>query len=167
MEGYFEIGKIIGTHGLKGTLKVFPTTDDPKRFELLEKAIINIAGVTNEYSIKKVAYHKNIVLLTLDNIDDINAAEKLKGGTIIVEQKNAIPLDEDEYYNRDLYDMEVFTVSGEYIGVLEQIYITGANDVYGVVKDGKEILIPAIKQCIIDVDVPNKKMVVKLMEGLV
>ena len=168
MEGYFEIGKIAGTHGIKGTLKVFPTTDDPRRFSLLKKVIIELRGKREEFNVASVSYHKQFVLLTLKEIGDINIAETYKTGTILIDEADALPLEENEYYARDLYDMEVFESDGEMLGTITDIIETGANDVYEVTntKTGEVILIPAIKDCIVDVDTKNKKMTVKLLKGL-
>ncbi len=164
---YFEIGKIAGTHGIKGTLKVFPTTEDPARFELLKEVTVSLKGKNEVFNIDKVGYQKNMVLLTLKEINDINVAEKYKTASIIIPEEKAIPLEENEYYTRDLYDMEVFTTEDEFLGAISDILITGANDVYVVSKDGsKDILIPAIKDCIVSVLVSEKKMIVKLLEGL-
>jgi len=169
MGNYFEIGKIAGTHGIKGTLRVFPTTDDPSRFELLKEVIIEYKDEKKVCKVSKVAYHKNFVLLTLEEYNDINDAEKLKGGRILITEDKALPLGKDEYYTRDLYDIDVYTDEDEYLGKIADVYITGANDVYSVVGEatgGKEMLIPAIKQCILSVDIENRKMIVKLLEGL-
>lgn len=168
--GYFEIGKITGTHGIKGTFRVFPTTEDPSRFELLKEVIVDLKGKKEIFKIKNVAYHKNMVLLTVKEIDDINIAERYKNAVILIPEEQALPLEEDEYYTRDLYDMKVYTTEGEYLGIIDNIFATGANDVYAVKNDeipnSKELLIPAIKDCIIDVDVKENKMTVKLLEGL-
>lgn len=168
--GYFEIGKITGTHGIKGTFRVFPTTEDPSRFELLKEVIVDLKGKKEVFKIKNVAYHKNMVLLTVKEIDDINIAERYKNAAILIPEEQALPLEEDEYYTRDLYDMKVYTTEGEYLGIIDNIFATGANDVYAVkndeIPDSKELLIPAIKDCIIDVDVKENKMTVKLLEGL-
>ena len=167
MENYFEIGKIAGTHGIKGTLKIFPTTDEPSRFELLKEVILEVKGERKVCGIAKVAYHKNFVLLTLKEYNDINQVEGFKNGRILIPAEKALPLEENEYYTRDLYDMDVYTDDNEYLGKISEVYTTGANDVYGVTpEDGKELLIPAIKQCILSVDVPGRKMTVKLLEGL-
>lgn len=167
MEGYFEIGKIAGTHGIKGTLRVFPTTQFPERFELLKELMIEHKGEKSNYHIEKIAYHKKFVLVNVKEIKDINEAELLKGDTILIPESQAIPLNEDEYYMRDLYGISVYTQEGEFLGEIVEIYETGANDVYGVKKENeKELLIPAIKQCIVNVDIKNKKMTVKLLEGL-
>lgn len=166
----FEIGKIAGTHGIKGTLRVFPTTDEPSRFELLKQITIEHNGKKEIYNISKVSYHKQFVLITVKEIDDINVAELLKGGIITISEKEALPLNENEYYMRDLYGLEVYTDENEHLGEIADIYFTGANDVYSVKNinkpEQKELLIPAIKQCILNVDIPNKKMIVKLLEGL-
>ena len=167
--GHFCIGKITGTHGLRGTLKVFPTTDDPKRFELLDEAIFDLKGKKEIFKIKKSAYHKNMVLLTVDGIDDINIAEKYKGASILITDDKAIPLEEDEYYARDLYDMDVYNEKGDKIGVIDDIFFTAANDVYVVRTDDNpknNILVPAIKDCILSVDVKERKMVIHLLEGM-
>lgn len=167
MDNFFEIGKIAGTHGIKGTLKIFPTTDVPERFELLDEVILEIKNEKKVCKIDKVAYHKNFVLLTLKEYNDINQVEGFKNGRVLIPEEKALPLGKDEYYTRDLYDMEVYTDEGERLGTLKEVYTTGANDVYGVKdENGNEILIPAIKQCIIAVDVTNRKMTVKLLEGL-
>ena len=167
MDNFFEIGKIAGTHGIKGTLKIFPTTDVPERFELLDEVILEIKNEKKVCKVDKVAYHKNFVLLTLKEYNDINQVEGFKNGRVLIPEEKALLLGKDEYYTRDLYDMEVYTDEGERLGTLKEVYTTGANDVYGVKdENGNEILIPAIKQCIIAVDVTNRKMTVKLLEGL-
>ena len=165
---YFEIGKIVNTQGIKGEVRIIPTTFDPKRFELLESVQIFIGNVTKTLSIENVRYHKQFVLVKFKEINDMNDAEKLKTAIIKIAESDALPLQEDEYYIADLYDMEVKTVSGEYLGIIIEILFTGANDVY-IVKDGdkKEILIPAIKQCIKEVDIEKNEMTVMLLEGLI
>jgi 16S rRNA processing protein RimM len=181
MENYFEIGKITGTHGIRGTMRVFPTTQDPTRFERLKEITVEIRGkqelfhiqkvaVLTQYNARsqKVAYQKNMILLTVKEINDINVAELYKNGRILIPDAVAIPLEEDEYYTRDLYGMQVVTDEGEALGELVKIYETGANDVYAVKKDGdaKELLLPAIKDCILKVDIDARVMTVHLLEGL-
>ena len=168
MENYFEIGKITGTHGIRGTMRVFPTTQDPTRFERLKEITVEIRGKQELFHIQKVAYQKNMILLTVKEINDINVAELYKNGRILIPDAVAIPLEEDEYYTRDLYGMQVVTDEGEELGVLTDVIQTGANDVYAVKKDGdaKELLIPAIKDCILKVDIDARVMTVHLLEGL-
>ncbi|MBR4014732.1 MAG: 16S rRNA processing protein RimM [Anaerotignum sp.] len=168
MEQFFEIGVITGTHGIKGTMRVFPTTQDPSRFERLKEMIVEIRGKQETFHIQKVAYHKQFVLLTVKEITDINVAELYKNGRILIPDALAIPLEEDEYYTRDLYGLQVVTEDGEVLGELVKIYETGANDVYAVQKEAgdKELLIPAIKDCIKKVDLEAGIMTVHLLEGL-
>ena len=164
---YFEIGKIVNTQGIKGDLRVVPMTDDPTRFELLDFVYVFTKNGIEEINIEKVWYHKKFVILKLEGIDDMTAAEKYKNSMVKIPADKALPLAEDEFYIRDIYGIAVHTEQGEDLGILEDIIQTGANDVY-VVSDGKkkELLIPAIKQCIINVDVENKVMTVRLLKGL-
>ncbi|MCI8806075.1 MAG: 16S rRNA processing protein RimM [Clostridiales bacterium] len=163
---YFVIGKIVNTQGIKGDLRVIPTTDDISRFELLDFVYIDKRGNLNKYDIQNVRYHKQFVLLKLKGVDDMTMAESFKNSEIKITKDMALPLGEDEYYIRDLYFMEVVTDLGEVLGKIEDIIFTGANDVYVVKNDTGEILIPAIKQCILRVDKENNKMTVRLLEGL-
>ena len=144
-----------------------PAVDDVERFKLLDRIFVDRKGSITEYEIENVRFHKQFVLLKLKGIDDMTSAEKLKGTVAKITEDMALPCEEDEYYIRDLYDMEVVTDEGEKLGIISDIIFTGANDVYAVKSDdGKEILIPAIKDCILNVDVENKIMTVKLLEGL-
>lgn len=164
MENTFLIGKIVNTQGVHGEMRVIPTTDDITRFELLDSVFID----NTEYEIEKIRYHKQFVLLKLKGIDDMTAAEKYKTKEVRIPESLALPCDEDEYYVKDLYGMKVVDESGSELGEIKDIVFTGANDVYIVKpKAGKDILIPAIKDCVLRVDVPNKIMKVHLMEGLV
>ena len=167
MEGYFAIGTITGTHGIRGTMRVFPTTQDPSRFERLKEVQVEIRGKRETFHIQKVAYHKQFVLLTVREITDINQAELYKTGILLVPDSQAIPLEEDEYYTRDLYGMHVLSEEGEDLGEITQIFETGANDVYAVQKEGeKEWLLPAIKDCILSVDQEKHVMTVRVLKGL-
>lgn len=170
MEEYVQIGKIVNTHGVKGELKVIPTTDDITRFELLETIFVQTRSELNEYTLSQVRYHKNFILIKLEKIETMTDAEKLKNCIIKIPKKWALPLDKDEYYIGDLYDMQVLTEDGEDLGSIVDVLFTGSNDVY-IVKDtnntsAKEILIPAIKECIKNVDIEKKIMTVHLLEGL-
>ncbi|MCL2674324.1 MAG: ribosome maturation factor RimM [Defluviitaleaceae bacterium] len=170
MDDFFRIGIITNTHALKGELKVLPTTDDPSRFDDMPNITVtrNEASTsTTVYDIEYVRHQKGMVVLKLTGIDDINDAEKLKGCQIIVSREDALPLEDGEYYRSDLLGMRVITDESEELGTLSDIYDTGANDVYSVTPpEGKPILIPAIKQCILNVDTENKLMTVHLLKGL-
>ncbi len=163
----FTIGKIVNTHGIKGELKVLPTTDDINRFKQLEIVYVQHKEL-KEYEIETVRQHKNFVLIKLKGVNTINEGELLKNATIKINRKDSLPLEEDEYYISDLYGIEVITEEGRKLGILEDILFSAANDVYVVKTDDnkKDILIPAIKQCIVKVDITNQQMIVRLLEGL-
>lgn len=166
-EGYFVIGDIVNTQGIKGEMRVIPCVDDVTRFELLDKVYVDKKGKITEYAVENIRYHKQFVLLKLKGIDDMTSAEMLKGSVVKITEDMAVPCEEGEYYIKDLYDMTVFTDEGEELGIIKDILFTGANDVYVIGQEkGKDILIPAIKQVVLDVDVENKKMTIHLLEGL-
>ncbi len=168
METMFTVGKIVNTHGVKGEIKIVPTTDDPKRFKKLKQIFVERKELKN-YNIESVRFHKDFVLMKLEGIDDMTAAELLKGSTLKIDRKDSLPLKKDEYYISDLYDLGVYTEEdNRYLGDIVDIIYTGSNDVY-VVKNpetGKELLLPAIKQVIKVVDIESGKMSVHLLEGL-
>lgn len=170
MSTYFEIGKIVNTQGIRGDLRVIPITDEPERFLNLKTALVDDGKVFKEYNIDTVKFHKGFVILKFKGIDNMSEAEKLKGTSIKIDRKDAIELKENEYFINDLYDMEVYTDQNEYLGIITDILFTGANDVY-IIKNPndttkKEILIPAIKKCILDVNLNDNKMIIHMMEGL-
>ncbi len=168
MENYFVVGNIVNTQGIKGEVRVMPTVDDVERFKLLDHVFVDRKGSIKEYEIENIRFHKQFVLLKLKGIDDMTSAEALKGTVVKITEDMAVPCGEDEYYIRDLYDMEVVTDDGKRLGVISDVIFTGANDVYAVKPDeGKEILIPAIKDCILNVDIENNVMTVRLLEGLI
>jgi 16S rRNA processing protein RimM len=167
MEKMFEVGKIVNTHGIKGEMRVVPTTDDPKRFEKLKEIYIE-RKETEIYKIESVRYHKNFVLIKLEGVNTINEAELFKNAVLKINRVDSLPLKNDEYYISDLYDLEVVTEEGRVLGKLTDIIYTGSNDVY-VIKNNetqKELLIPAIKQVIKEVNLQNKIMTVALLPGL-
>lgn len=163
MENTFLIGKIVNTQGVHGEMRVIPTTDDITRFELLDSVFID----NTEYEIQKVRYHKQFVLLKLKGIDDMTTAERYKTKEVRIPEDWAVPCEEDEYYIKDLYSMKVVDEKNNEVGIIKDIIFTGANDVYVIKpKEGKDILIPAIKECVLKVDITEKIMYIRLMEGL-
>ena len=168
MEQLLQVGVISSTHGVRGEVKVFPTTDDVKRFKKLKKVILDTGKEQLPLEIEGVKFFKQFVILKFRGIDNINDIEKYKGKSLLVDREHAVKLKKDEYFIADMIGMDVFTEEGELFGTLKDVMETGANDVYIIeMTDGKEVLIPAIKQCILDVDIENRKMVIHLLEGLV
>lgn len=168
MNDFLEIGQIVNSYGIKGIFKVVPFTDDITRFDDLETIYIEKNKKLEKKIIEEVKYHKNLVLLKIKGIDDINDTEQYKNCILKIERKDAVELPEDTYFITDLIGIEVYDEDEKLLGNLIDIFPTGSNDVY-VVKDelGKQILLPAIGEVIKKVDVANKKMIVKLIPGLV
>ena len=166
MVNYFEIGHISNTHGLRGEMKVRPFTEDKKRYEELEKILIDIKGDYKEYDIESVRYQKDIVLLKLKSVDDIDAAEKLKNHYIYIQREDAKDLQEDEYFIADLIGLEVFE-NETLVGTLDDVFTAGASDVYVIKRKGKkDLLLPALKSIVKKVDVENKRIDVEIPRGL-
>ena len=168
MEEYLEIGQIVNTNGLKGTLKVKPLTDDITRFEELETIYIEKAKELIEFKIQEVKYSKNMVLLKLEGIESIDEAEKYKNFYIKINRKDAVELEEDSYFIVDIIGCEVYTDNEELLGKVIDVFQTGSNDVYTVKNsEGKEILLPAIEEVVKDINIDNKKIIVHLLDGLI
>lgn len=168
MEQLLQVGVISSTHGIRGEVKVFPTTDDVKRFKKLKQVILDTGREKLSLEVESVKFFKQFVILKFKGIDNINDIEKYKGKSLLVDREHAVKLRKDEYFIADMIGMDVFTENNEYFGVLKDVLETGANDVYIIeMQDKKEVLVPAIKQCILNVDIENRKMVIHLLEGLV
>ena len=167
MEDLLQVGVITNTHGVRGEVKVFPTTDDVKRFKKLKQVILDTGKEQLELEITQVKYFKNLVILKFKDIDNINDVEKYKVKSLFVTRKNAVKCEKDEYFIADLIDMKVVTAQGEEIGTIADVLQTGANDVYVIKRQGKkELLLPAIKECILKVDMKERVMQVFVMPGL-
>lgn len=168
MTKYLEIGQIVNTFGIKGMVKIKPFTDDIRRFDRLEKVYIKKQNEKKEYEIEEVKYHKEMVLIKFKGIDNIDAANLLKNSYLIVDREQEEPLEEGRYYIVDMLGIDVYTEEGNLLGKLDDIYNTGSNDIY-IVKDelGKQVLLPALKEVIKQVDIENRKMVVHLIPGLI
>ena len=168
MEQFLRVGVISSTHGIRGEVKVFPTTDDVKRFKKLKNVILDTGREHLNLEVEGVKFFKQFVILKFKGIDNINDIEKYKGKDLLVDRANAVRLRKDEYFVVDLIGLEVFTEDGEKFGTMKDVLETGANDVYIIDSlNYGEVLIPAIKQCVLDIDIEANKMVIHLMKGLV
>lgn len=167
MEDLLRVGVIANTHGIRGEVKVFPTTDEKERFKDLKKVILDTGKEQKVLEIQSVRFFKNLIILKFKGIDNINDIEMYKGKDLLVTREDAVPLEEGEYFIADLLDLDVYSDEDEKIGVLYDVMQTGANDVYVVkTEEGKEILLPAIDECILDIDLEENRMTVHIMEGL-
>lgn len=166
MEDVFQVGVISTTHGIAGEVKVFPTTDDMNRFKKLKEVILDTGKETQLLHIQQVRFFKNMVIVKFKEFRSINDVERLRGKSLYVTRENAVKLQKDEYFIADMIGIQVVSDEGEDLGILQDVMQTGANDVYVVEKDGEELLIPAIKDCILSVNVEEGKMEVHLLSGL-
>lgn len=166
-EQYITIGKIVNTQGHRGEVRVIPLTDFPERFSAMDKVLVEQSGQIRLMNIEKTYPHKKFIIIKFAGIDDMNAAETLKTAVLLISWAELMPLPEDEFYIFDIVGLEVFTVEGRYLGQVQEVLQTGANDV--LVVEGaaqRPLLIPALKQVVRNVDLEQKKMVVCLPEGL-
>ena len=163
MQDKFEVGKIVNTFGIKGEVKVALYTEDINNFKNNSKVYVN----EKEMQVEKSRLQKNMLILKLKGIDNMNDAEDLRGSIIKVNRsKNNLP--EGTYYIADLIGLDVYTEDGNLFGKVTDIYNTGANDIYTVkTQDGKEVLLPAIKDVIKQVDIQNQKIIVHILKGLI
>lgn len=161
----FEIGIITKAQGIKGEFRVLPTTDDPSRFELLVGGEVKINGKTHKLTNARL--QKNIVILKLAEVNDRNTAESLINAVITIPAEKAIPLESDEFYIRDLIGLNAETEDGKPLGKLTRVMHTGANDVYVITPpEGDPFMLPAIKDVVRRVSIPEGKIILHLLEGI-
>ncbi len=167
MENLLRVGVISSTHGVKGEVKVYPTTDDVNRFKTLKKVILDTGREHMELEIQSVKFFKNMAILKFKGYDSIDDIEKYKGKDLLVTRDQAVKLGPDENFIADLIGLTVVTEDREEFGILTDVIKTGANDVYEVkTKSGKEVLLPAIKECVLSVDLETGIVKVHIMDGL-
>lgn len=166
MEQLLQVGIISSTHGVRGEVKVFPTTDDVNRFKRLKEVILDTGKEQIQLQIEGVKFFKQFAILKFKGYDNINDIEKYRGKSLFVTRNNAVKLKKDEYFIADLIGMKVENEDASFCGILKDVITTGANDVYVVDWGGREVLIPAIKDCIIAVDLNKNEIKVHLLEGL-
>lgn len=167
MEEMLRVGVVTSTHGIAGEVKVFPTTDDAARFKKLKEVFVDLGREQLTLHIASVKFFKNMVILKFREFGSINEVEKLVKKDLMITRELAVPLSKDENFICDLIGLLTVTEDGTELGTLTDVLQTGANDVYVVTdKNGREILIPAIKQCVLKVDLEEQKMTVHLLEGL-
>jgi len=166
MEQMLRVGVITSTHGVRGEVKVFPTTDDAKRFKTLKKVILD-GREPLELSIEQVKFFKNMVILKFKEYDNINDVETWRQRDLLITRDQAVELKEDEYFITDLIGLTVVNEEEAVLGRVKDVLETGANDVYVVeLTGGKELLLPAIKDCILNVDLEGGRMKVHVLDGL-
>ena len=167
MEEMLRVGVITTTHGVRGEVKVYPTTDDAERFLELEEIWLDTGKERLPLKIQNVKFFKNMVILKFEGYDDINAVQAWRQNDLLVTREQAVELQEDEYFIGDLIGLHVEDEEGNALGVLRDVLETGANDVYLVSRPGeKDLMLPAIKDCIREVDLESGIMRVRVLPGL-
>ena len=163
---FLEVGKIINTHGLRGDVKVTAWTDLPEDFEDIKRVYIKKHGEIEMLTVSKIKYQKNNLIVKFKEINDINEAEKYKGQVLLADRNDLWELEDGVYYIADLIGLDVYDESGK-IGVIADVFNTGANDIYDVKREGKKnLLLPVIDDVVKEIDLENKKVTVHVMEGL-
>lgn len=167
MEDLLQVGVITTTHGVRGEVKVFPTTDDANRFKKLKQVLLDTGKEYMELEISQVKFFKNLVILKFKGIDNINDVEKYKSKGLYVTRENAVKLEKDEYFIADLIGLKAVSDEAEILGTVDDVLQTGANDIYVIHQEGRDdILVPAIKECIKSIDLTKGEMTIHLLEGL-
>ncbi|MCI8506815.1 MAG: 16S rRNA processing protein RimM [Lachnospiraceae bacterium] len=167
MVSEFRVGVISSTHGIRGEVKVFPTTDDSTRFLDLKQVTLAAKRERRILEIEKVRFFKQFVIVKFKGIDNINDIEQYKGAELWIDREQAVPLEEGEYFIADLIGLAVMTDEGERLGTLREVLQTGANDVYEVqMENGKTVLLPVTRECVLDVDLEKGEVLVHVLDGL-
>ena len=167
MEERLQVGVIASTHGVRGEVKVFPTTDDVRRFKKLKEVILDTGKENRILEIEQVKFFKQFAIFIFKGIDSLDDVEKDRNKCLYVTRENAVRLNKDEYFIADLIGLKVLDEAGEALGELEDVIETGANDVYQIkMNDGRQLLLPAIRQCVLEVDVEAGFMKIHILEGL-
>lgn len=162
-----EIGKIVNTHGLRGEVKVVPWMDYPEDFEELESIFIKTRKEMKPVEIENVRYQKNNLIVKFKGFDDINEIEQYKNCILYADREELGELPEGVHYIVDLIGLDVVNEVGEKLGVLADVFSTGANDVYDVKRVGKKnLLLPVIDEVVKEIDVEGGKITVHVLEGL-
>lgn len=167
MNDLLQVGVLSSTHGVRGEMKIFPTTDDVKRFKKNKEYILETTKGNMTVKVESVKFFKQFVILKFEGIDTLDDILPYKGCRLLVDREHAVKCAKDEYFIADLIGLDVIDEEEKSIGKLEDVMQTGANDVYVIRgNDKKEYLFPAIKECILQVDVPNGFIKVHIMPGL-
>ncbi|MGI6224688.1 MAG: ribosome maturation factor RimM [Peptococcales bacterium] len=161
-----KVGQILTTHGHKGEVKVLPLTDNQERFKKLEYVYVEMPVGKTKMQIENVRRFKNFVIIKFKEIPDMSAAEMLRGKYIVIDENQLVELPEGHFFIFQIIGLEVYE-NETYLGQITDVIQTGSNDVYIVKNNEKQILIPALKSIVQEINLEHKKMLVTLPEGLV
>ena len=168
MEQFFQVGVISSTHGVHGEVKVYPTTDDPRRFLKLKEVLLDTQKGYMSLEVEKVRFFKQMVIIKFRGYDTIESIQMYRNCGLYVPREQAVPLQEDEYYVADLLGMDVYLEDDEHFGKIRDVMQSAANDVYVIASlSHGEVLLPAIADCVKTVSVEENRMTIHLLDGLV
>lgn len=158
-----EVGKIVNTHGIRGDVKINPFMDDVEAFRKFKYLYVK----DNKVKVKGVKFVKNNPIVSLEGTDSVEKAELLRNTPVYIDEEMLPELSDNEFYIKDIINLNVETKDGEYLGKITDVFKTGSNDVYEILKeDGKKFLIPAISQVVKEINIKENKVTVELLEGL-
>lgn len=167
MDDMLRVGVITSPHGIRGEVNVFPTTDDPMQFKTWKTLTLVQKKEKKEVGLVSARFFKQMVILALEGITDRDQAEGLRQAELYIRRDQARPCEENENFITDIIGLKVISEEGQELGTCTDVLQTGANDVYVITcGDGKEVLFPAIPQCILKVDLETQTMLVHVMDGL-
>ena len=162
---FLETGKIVGTHGVRGMVRVQPWCDDGEFLTQFKYLYTDCEG-KNKLKIRSAKPHGNVVLMAVDGVDSIETAEKLRGRVIYIDRRD-VKLPEGRYFISDILGCTVYDAdTNEILGTLSDVSETGANDVWHITKDGKEYLVPAIADVIVEAKPEDEKVVIRPLKGI-
>lgn len=165
IKNYLELGQVVGTHGIKGEMRINPWCDTPAFAKKFGVVYFDNEG-KNSIKVQSCRPHGNIILMKLEGIDSIDQAETYRNKMIFIKREDA-SLPEGTWFIDELIGCEVFDAdNGEEYGKISQISETGANDVWHIENKGKEYLIPAIKDVVIRADVADNKVYIRPLKGI-
>ncbi|MGQ9513042.1 ribosome maturation factor RimM [Thermodesulfitimonas sp.] len=166
-EEFITVGEIVAPHGCRGAVRILPLTDFPERFLRMKKLTLFKEGERKTYAVEEARGHKRFILVKLAGIDTMDDAAALRGALIQVPRGETVPLPPGRYYVFEIIGLKVWSEEGAFLGEVSAVITTGANDVYGIrTPSGREILIPALKAVVREIDLQEGRMVVRLPEGL-
>ncbi len=163
---FLEVGEIVGTHGVRGEMRVNPWCDSPAFLKKFKKLYLDEKG-EKSLDVKSAREHGNVALLVVDGIDTVEKAQAMRSKVLYIKRDDA-RLQKGNYFIAELIDCTVYDAEDESIiyGVISDVSETGANDVWHIEKDGREYLIPAIKDVVVSVDVEEGKILIRPLKGI-
>ncbi len=166
-EKLVAVGRIVKTHGLKGEVKLIPYFEPFEQYEEFKTLHVKPKGEEKtEFLVQRVRYQNKFIILKLEGFENINAAEALLNQEVEISERYLPGLEENEFYWHDLVGLSVYDETGGFLGKVEEIFPTGSNDVLVVRREGEELLLPAIREVVLEVELKEGRLKVRPQEWL-